>query len=917
MRTRSAADQAVWSSGTQGEHLRVWVKDGGGTFRDLTTYAGFNAVKACTIAERIEDPHPTADVTLVRQRDRLNFAPLVSGSAINRGFDPFAAYSPLVQLNREVKIEVSIVPADKGPNVWMEIFRGRIDKWDQAGFTFGCRGLSGRLAQQFIKTERVYSFAEVSGSAVPLLIFEPSGTYAVNQYILPASRGTGDSGAGKFYKVTAITTGIAGSVEPTWPSSGSVVSGGVTFTYQGTTTTAGNPVEEILQNILDDNRGFGDGAVTLYTPSSPGWMIRQFIQRREFTLDGIRKLAQQIGWDVRFKWRTSSSQFELTFYEPERVSPTVNAVFETTDYKEIEQLSVDIQNIRNAWRVIYSDASDLMPDGTPKRKIVEVSDVDSIVKYGELWAEIAEEDTSQIDSDTEATALANAALSDCAEPTAELKLKLTRGWPHVELNDYYGFMPGTLPTHFDAAQYLAVTGYEHRYEGGKLRTSLELRGKPTIGATIHIEKATHGTKPLKQPHQLTDFPGATTPAIAVSATVGGARAIIDYVRDKNAHQRDFEYHVGPTANFDPDGTTLEAVTQATTLELANLKPGQDYYFKAVPRSLNGVRPMRGQPSAAVAFTAGRAIAAHLSPEPDLTRLPLNGGFETSFDGVAADHWKAIDGVSDWGAGWALISDGNGVSGSNYIQLDTTMGDTAELQSAIMQVDDGYGVGLSLPSVYILEWLELADYGTGNHYIDVQWLDDTQALISTDSYERDNSAGGWLLITTAFAPPAGAKYARIHIRKKTASDNFGIFFDQFRFRRAQPSSQLLFGSSVNPNTVQTYYLKPGGPYAAAAAIEPTIPAPFTGVIHSVSAYGHNYGGPVGQVQYTFTVRVNGVDTGIVFTLGSTSGGWPALGFDGTNFALVQAGDTISVKMVSAIGGAPIAPADIVLSMTLER
>lgn len=59
-------------------------------------------------------------------------------------------------------------------------------------------------------------------------------TYRVGECVTPILASAGGNGlaAGRLYRVSAITTGIAGIVEPTWPNTdgGVVVSGGVTFT---------------------------------------------------------------------------------------------------------------------------------------------------------------------------------------------------------------------------------------------------------------------------------------------------------------------------------------------------------------------------------------------------------------------------------------------------------------------------------------------------------------------------------------------------------------------------------------------------------------------------------------------------------------------------------------------------------------
>ncbi len=87
------------------------------------------------------------------------------------------------------------------------------------------------------------------------------------------------------------------------------------------------PVEDVMQEILDGE--LGEGVVTLFsitgdatTPfkaaDSPGWMIPEYIQKKQPLIQALRVLADQIGWVVRYLWNDNTSAFELTFYEPGR-----------------------------------------------------------------------------------------------------------------------------------------------------------------------------------------------------------------------------------------------------------------------------------------------------------------------------------------------------------------------------------------------------------------------------------------------------------------------------------------------------------------------------------------------------------------------------------------------------------------------
>lgn len=688
MRTITAAQQGVLNTGRQAEYCRVSVKDSGGTFRDLTTYPGFNAVKSVKWSEQIDQPHATFDIELFRELYSLSLSPYVQGSALNRGFNPANAFAALLAVNRELKIEVAIVAMDTPPggSDWFEVFHGRIETLDPAnGFDIQMTGtsLGGRLSKQYIKTERVYSYAATAGVAVACRIWEAGQSYVTTDYLIPASRGSSDSGFNKFLK--CHVNGTSGTTEPIWTTGAAQADNTTSWDYIGAPTVAGNPVEQIMQNILNDNQGTGDPSVTLFTPSSPGWNITQFIQQREFSLDAIVALATQIGWDVRYKWRSGTSQFELTFYLPTRSSPTVNQTFGPSDYLAPTQLKVDINSIRNSVRVIYGDASDLWPDGTPKRKVVEVTDSGSITKYGEMWMEIQEDQTSQIDTGAEATAFANAALSDCKDPTAELDIPIVHGFPWVELNDYYTFSANGLQ--FDTDQSLAVTQYSHDFSDGKMKTSFQTRGLPTIGATTYLRMSVHpGLQGKFFPHKLVHFNGPLTPAVSLSNVVGGQRITLAQSFDKVQTAEEYEHHVYLSSGATLDNTTLKAITPSRVLDAADLITARTYYHKVVPRFRNGNRLIRMQPSVESVITPFRALSSHIQDGIAFGRYPLNGGFETRQDNtLPPDWWTMTGGV--WGTNADIMNDGSGISGSNYIKVvrANAGGTTAVLRSATIPI----------------------------------------------------------------------------------------------------------------------------------------------------------------------------------------------------------------------------------------
>jgi hypothetical protein len=739
------------TSTERAERVRVSVKDSGGTFRDLTTYPGFNAVDSVKWTESVDDPHATAEITLTHGIDLASLAPLMTSSPLNRGFVPTTAYAPLLDLNRELTIEVSVDPEDQtsGGN-YLAVFHGRIDTIDAGGdqISISCRDLGGKLADTFIETERAYSWAEVGGVAKSVRVWEPEMTLVLNEYVAPSE--TGRATRPNFYKVT--TAGTGGVDEPVWPAAGTVADGTAVFTFQAALSTAGNPVEEIVQNMLDDN--LGAGVVTLYTPVSPAWTIHQFKQDRTPLLDGIRKLAMQIGWDVRYKFRSGSGAFELTLFEPDRATVTSLATFAANRYTEIRRLALDKSGIRNVVRVIYSDRADLWADGTAKRKVVDVADDAvgaSIDRYGRVFMEIAEDSNSNIDTDAEATRLANAALADLKDPIIEQDLSLAQSFPWVELGDLYTFTANN--RHYTNDQLLAVCGYSHEARKGTVNTTLSTRGKPAIGVDRWLKLDSKAPN-SKGNHALSLFQSTGGQSATLTEVVGGVRIAVDTSPDVSARVEDFEHHISTSASFTPSSSTLVARTKSRTVEIVGLIPGETYYHRMIPRTFSAEKIIQGQPSAEQAFVAGRAATGHLTAGPSWGRIPLNGGFESKSDpGATAgpDHWTAT--VGAWGTELVVKTDSSGVSGGRYIRVSG-----GEMVSAINSIVEGRLLRVSA----VIKTIS----GAVSNFAVVSIVllsEDGVTIIGGDSFTVDatSSVGSWVR-RDVVVETGGARYAYVSV-----------------------------------------------------------------------------------------------------------------------------------------------------------
>ncbi|WP_141323606.1 hypothetical protein [Myxococcus sp. AB025B] len=341
---------------------------------------------------------------------------------------------------------------------------------------------------------------------------------------------------------------------------------------------AGVALEVAMQSILADN---GTG-VLLHTPVSPGWKIRKYAQKKASVLDALRDLAQQIGWEVRYRWREVSGSFVLMLSEPQRVSPMLAWTFGPSDYRDVSKLDINVAQVRNRVEVIYSDTGDLDVTGQPKRKSVVVEDAASQEAYRVRFIQLAEDASSNIDRELEARKMAEAALSDLKEPLADQEIEADFFLP-VELGDLYRFRANGV--HYSDDQNLAVTGFRHAFTAeGDARTTLTTRGKPAFGVSVWLEmdarpglsEPAHTLPPL-DPLNVTVSPVVNGFTVSLKPALSGP-AVASY-----------ELHVSTTSGFAPSSSTLRGTFDTTAFGVADLMPGTAYFVRVVPRDRFGNR----------------------------------------------------------------------------------------------------------------------------------------------------------------------------------------------------------------------------------------------------------------------------------------------------------------------------------------
>ncbi|HEX7239354.1 MAG TPA: hypothetical protein VF263_03730, partial [Longimicrobiaceae bacterium] len=291
-------------------------------------------------------------------------------------------------------------------------------------------------------------------------------------------------------------------------------------------TAAGVPVETVMQKILDDSipGSVTDPRVVLLTPVSPGWMVKEFKQEKEPLLEALRKLAAQIGWDVRFRWDEASAAFRLTFFDPGRAKATPDWTFGPSRYLDVGTLRSSRAAVRNVVRVVYTGSAD------GKRASVEERDDASISRFGRRFMELEEAAASLIDTPAEAAALARSVLADLGAPKAEQEIELHFFWPG-EVGDLYAFLANGV--HYDADQQWAAVGVRHQLGREKQRTTLRVRGSVAGSYRDWLRREVRVTGPAQHD------PGAAilSPRVIVSAAGDAADLRVGVQSDAGEHVR--------------------------------------------------------------------------------------------------------------------------------------------------------------------------------------------------------------------------------------------------------------------------------------------------------------------------------------------------------------------------------------------
>jgi len=369
VRALPAEDAKLYSLPDRSVLMKVLV---GG--QDLTKLSPYNRdwVESFTYSGTLDQPLVQAELRVRREEYLLSLSPLNANSRLNNITGSFV---PVISLNSLVVVSVAVVPVGHDRNyadtfsLWREVFRGRIDSWDESEnpMVVRCRDISCEAQDLFI--ERQYCYA-IGKQRRGVEVWTPGTAVVVGDWCVPTQ--LPELGTVASYIYNCVTAGTTGTSQPTWPTSGTVndgtaqwmpvlygtsgwaastsynlgdavlVSGhrylavplygeasgvtnssaptwpttvgqavddgGVRWIMVPDNTDGGMSIEAILGGMLFDNTTkIGITTVpAVWTPTTPGYWRNPMIVAEAPLLEAMRALAQEIGWDVRLRWSPGS-----------------------------------------------------------------------------------------------------------------------------------------------------------------------------------------------------------------------------------------------------------------------------------------------------------------------------------------------------------------------------------------------------------------------------------------------------------------------------------------------------------------------------------------------------------------------------------------------------------------------------------
>lgn len=520
MRATTAAELAVFTGKravNAQHHVKVEVQDAAGVWRDWTNLDGeWDVIVDVSMQKALRDGVWTGAVQFVWLRYNDNLTPFG---------DPQGRFHGYVDMWRRVRISVKVIPPDAEPSLfdWNEMVDGRITNYDVSNNP-GSLEFIGRLVGE-----------------------------AQRNSFITRLREFGDNDGTK-------------------------------------------DVEDVVQDLATSWWSPQWTAPTISVPAASSIQVKQYYQQKMPLWDAMRAVASQIGWLIEERWDDTGGAFELELYEPARTQTSPDITIEPEQVVSYGSLGLNEDTIRNAVEVIYGSGSETdearndlrtrevrTAATTPAHTLLEEGGTpvagSSIAKYGQRFMGIIEAATSLIVSPAQASALADAALADLADPTLVFDVRLPWAlWP-AQLNDLVRLKADGQRTRADIEGAIQKIRLQFNESGGS--TTLTLKGKPGIPKEMWL--ANEGRPGVALPSNVDP---RDPPALELEV-VGGQSFL--YIQNPNHWDYDqILWHRATYPNFTPTQDTLWKLSRETRVQvpIANVI-GQPYYYKVQIRDAQG------------------------------------------------------------------------------------------------------------------------------------------------------------------------------------------------------------------------------------------------------------------------------------------------------------------------------------------
>lgn len=246
----------------------------------------------------------------------------------------------------------------------------------------------------------------------------------------------------------------------------------------------GANIQTALETLIDTL--YPDVTDTLWVPAppDPAVIVGAFRYDIEPGLDALVRVAQIIGWDLRYRYSDGDRRFRLCFRDPGRNKTQPDFTIGAANYFDVKQMKIDRTGVRNDVTIWFGASG--------SRDKITLSDAVSITRYGRRSMVIQEASDSPIATAADATRMATLILADIDGPLADKQVEMPYFWP-IELQDRVRFSANLV--HSDTDLDLAITGYKHSLTLTESRTVLTARGQPAGSYWNWLSRGGPATEP--------------------------------------------------------------------------------------------------------------------------------------------------------------------------------------------------------------------------------------------------------------------------------------------------------------------------------------------------------------------------------------------------------------------------------------